>query len=154
MKPSCWDNGCGFPSLADADSCLSFVLDVGRLHGLQVCCCQQELLGLEVAPQAMVPDSSELGRGGLCSPLLWMPGRRVLCVLWCRVAPLREITQSLPMHGCLQASCLGRGMLRPCGLSCSPAGMFPYVAQDLLKAPCEPAGRGCIDEFLFPSSLL
>lgn len=91
------------------------MLDVGCLQRLQVCSCQQEFLGLEVAPQAMVSDSSELGRGGLCSPLLWTLGRRVLCVLWCRVAPLREVTQSLPQHRCLQAMCLGRGMLRPCG---------------------------------------
>lgn len=122
LKPSCWDNGCGFPSLADADSCLPSVLDVGRLHGLQVCCCQQELLGLEVAPQAMVPDSSELRRGGLCSPLLWMLGRRVLCVLWCRMAPLREVAQSL--HRCLQAFCLGRGMLNLVGRAVLQLGCF------------------------------
>lgn len=98
-----------------------------------------------MAPQAVVPGSSELERGGLCSPLLWISGRCVLCALWCRVAPLREVIQLL--HRFLQALCLGREMLRLCGLSCSLAGIFPYVAQDLLQAWRQSAGRGCIEVF-------
>lgn len=87
LKSSCWDNGCGFPSLADAGSCLLSMLDVGWLQGAG---------GGSSSHGGSL--SSELGRGGLCSPLLWMPRRCVLCVLTCRVAPLGEVTQSLPLH--------------------------------------------------------
>lgn len=114
LKPSCWGKGCVFLLLADADVACCPCWMLAGCTGCKFAAASNKL-GLEVAPQAMVPDSSELGRGGLSSPLLWMPGRCVqcvLCVLWCRVAPLREVTQSLPLHRCLES---GKKDAEPCG---------------------------------------